>query len=218
MKRFVVIGLGNFGMSVAESLHTKGYEVIGIDMDSDLVDGATMYVDRAVVGDGTNVALLERLGVRECDAGVIATGDDITSSVLSVLALQDISVKQIHVKVVSHEHARVMERLGVTESIFPERESALSLGSRLASKAILKHVRLGLGYSLHEIGVPNVWQGKTLRELNLRNEYNVTVVATHDIKNDFMHLPPNPDAPLKENMGLLLAGKDDELARLSELK
>jgi trk system potassium uptake protein TrkA len=218
MKRFVVVGLGNFGMSVSETLHAKGFEVIAIDTDSDLVDQAADFVSRAVVGDGTSVSLLERLGVKGCDAGVVATGDDITSSVLSVLALQDMSIKQIHVKVISHEHARVMERLGVTESIFPERESALSLGSRLSSKAIFKHVRLGLGFSLHEMGVPNVWKGSTLRELNLRSEYNITVVATHDIKDDIMHLPPDPDFFLSDQTALLLAGSDEDLARLSELK
>jgi trk system potassium uptake protein len=77
MKRFIVIGLGNFGMSVSESLHAKGFEVIAIDTDSDLVDQAAGFVSRAVVGDGTNVSLLERLGVKGCDAGVVATGDDI---------------------------------------------------------------------------------------------------------------------------------------------
>jgi len=218
MKRFVVIGLGNFGMSVAESLHSKGYDVIAVDVDGDLVDSAASFVSRAVVGDGTSLALLERLGVKGCDAGVVATGDDITSSVLAVLALQDLKIKQIHVKVISHEHARVMERLGVTESIFPERESALSLGSRLSSKAIFKHVRLGLGYSLHEMGVPAEWQGKNLRELNLRSTYNITVVATHDIVNDIMLLPANPDDLLSDSTALLLAGKDEDLARISELK
>jgi trk system potassium uptake protein len=68
------------------------------------------------------------------------------------------------------------------------------------------------------MGVPNVWKGKTLRELNLRSEYNVTVVATHDIQDDTMHLPPNPDSLLSDQTALLLAGSDEDLGRLSELK
>lgn len=217
MKRFVVIGLGNFGISLAESLSSKGYEVIALDTDSDIVDHAASFVSRAVVGDGTNISLLERLGVKGCDAGVVATGDDITSSILSVLALQDMSVKQIHVKVVSHEHARVMERLGVTEFIFPERESALSLGSRLSSKGIFKHFRLAVGYSLHEVAAPSEWIGKSLRELNLRSDYDVTVVASHDIIKDILVLPPNPDSIISESTALLLAGKDEDLDKISKL-
>jgi trk system potassium uptake protein len=218
VKRFVVIGLGNFGLSVAESLHGKGHDVIAIDTQGDPVDSASAHVTRAVVADGTNVRLLERLGVRGCDAGVVSTGDDITSSVLAVLALQDLRIRELYAKVVSHEHARVMERLGVTESIFPERESAISLGSRLSGNALLRHVRLGSGYSLQEMGVPVSWEGKTLRTLALPSRYNVTAVAAHDVLEDSMHLPPDPDALLKDSTTLLLAGKEEDLARVAGLR
>ncbi|HMO16974.1 MAG TPA: TrkA family potassium uptake protein [Oligoflexia bacterium] len=218
MKRFVIIGLGNFGMSVAESLNAKGHDVIAIDSDEEVVDMVSRYVSRAVVGDGSNLTLLDRIGARGADGAVVSTGDDITSSVLTTLALQDVEVKQIFVKVVSAEHARVMERLGVTESIFPERESAISLGSRLSERALFRHVRLGLGSSLHELGVPESWQGKSLRDLNLPGIFSVTVVAIHNISSDFMSIPPDPDLILDSSTTLLVAGTDENLSKLSQLK
>ena len=128
MKRFVVIGLGNFGSSIAESLSSKGHEVIAVDMDGDAIDRIAPMVAKAAVGNGTDLTTLERLGAKEADAGVISTGDDITASILATMALHDLHVPDVYVKVISRDHARVMERIGVTETIFPERDSAISHG------------------------------------------------------------------------------------------
>jgi trk system potassium uptake protein len=217
MKRFVVIGLGNFGASLSESLFAMGHEVIAIDRDGDVVDLISTHATRAVVGDGRSLRLLERIGVRGANAGVVSTGDDITASILATLALQDLGVKELYVKVISRDHARVMERIGVTESIFPERESALSLGTRIAGTALLNYVRLGAGFSLQEMALPDAWDGKTLRELSLRQKYDITVVAVHDVLTDTMQLPPDPDAILKGSDTLLVAGKDSDLARTERL-
>ncbi len=218
MKRYVVIGLGNFGSSVAESLSSKGHEVIAIDMDGDTVDRIAPLVSKAVVGNGTELATLEHLGVKSADAGVIATGDDITASILATMALRDLKVPDVYVKVISLNHARVMERIGVTESIFPERESAISLGTRMSGTAILNYVRLGTRFSVQEMAVPQTWNGKSLRELKLRQNYDITVVAVHDVLADRISATPDPDSKLKDSDTLLVAGTDEALARAAGLK
>jgi trk system potassium uptake protein len=218
MKRFVVIGLGNFGSSVAESLYAKGHEVIAIDSNESAVDRISPHVSRAAVGDGRYLQTLDRAGARGADAGVVSTGDDITASILSTMVLHDLGVRDVYVKVISRDHARVMERIGVTESIFPERESALALGARMSGTAILNYVRLGTGFSIQEMAVPEAWNGKTLRELMLRQRYNVSVVAVHDILTDQMSATPDPDAVLKESDTLLVAGRDEDLARAGGVK
>ena len=88
MKRFIVVGLGNFGSSVAEALYVQGHDVIAIDMNEDAVDRMAAHVTRAAVGDGRVLETLDRLGARGCDAGIISTGDDITSSILAAMALR----------------------------------------------------------------------------------------------------------------------------------
>jgi trk system potassium uptake protein TrkA len=218
MKRFVVIGLGNFGSSVAESLHANGHDVIAIDPNEESVDRIAPHVSRAAVGDGRSLQTLDRLGVRDADAGVVSTGDDITASILSTMALRDLNVRDVFVKVISRDHARVMERIGVTETIFPERESALALGTRMSGAAILNYVRLGTGFSIQEMGVPEEWNGKTLRQLELRRRYNISVVGLHDVLTDRINVALDPDQVLKDSDTLLLAGRDEDLARAAKVQ
>jgi len=217
MKRFVVIGLGNFGSSVAESLHSKGHEVIAVDMSEHAVDRIAPFVSRAAVGDGRNMQVLQKIGAKGADAGIVSTGDDITASILATMVLHDLQVRDVYVKVISRDHARVMERIGVTESIFPERESALSLGTRMSGTALLNYVQLAAGFSLQEMAVPQMWNGKTLRELQLRQRFSISVVAIHDVLTDRITATPDPDAPLKDSDAILVAGMDEDLARAAQL-
>ena len=218
MKRFIIVGLGNFGSGVAEALHAHGHEVSALDQDERLVDRIAPYVTQAGVGDGRDIRVLERLGARDADAGIVSTGDDITASILSTLALRDLGVKEVYAKVVSHDHARVMEKLGVTETIFPERESALRLGTRISSRTLLNYIRLGEGFSIQEMAVPDSWTGRSLRELHLPGRYGISVVAVHDVLTDVISPVPDPDAPLKDSDTLLVAGRDDDLEQVAQIR
>jgi trk system potassium uptake protein TrkA len=217
MKRFVIIGLGNFGYSAAESLSSSGHDVIVIDVDGDVVDRIAPHVARAAVGDGTDIQTLQRIGAADADIGVIATGDDITASILATMALHDLHVKDVYVKVISRDHARVMQRIGVTETIFPERDSATALATRLSGTALLNYVRLGDGFSIQEMAVPDKWNGRTIRELQLRQTFDITVIALHDVLNDRILPSPDPDSILKDSDTLLVAGSDDALAKAAKL-
>ncbi|MDW8263494.1 MAG: TrkA family potassium uptake protein [Phycisphaerales bacterium] len=216
MKRFVVIGLGNFGSSVAESLHAQGHDVIALDPNEAAVDRIAPHVTRAAVGDGRSLQVLEKIGARGADAGIVSTGDDITASILSTMALRDLGVTNVYVKVISLDHARVMERVGVSETIFPERESALALGKRITGRALLNYVRLGPGFSVQEMAVPDAWNRRNLRELDLRRTYGVLIIGVHDVLTDQITLP-DPSAVLKESDTLLVAGRDEDLAKLAAL-
>jgi len=218
MKRFVVVGLGNFGSSVAETLHSIGHDVAALDRDSERVDQMSRLVTRAAAGDGTDMRTLERLGAEDADAAVISTGDNITASAMTALLLRDLGVDEIYVKVISHDHARLIEKIGVTETIFPERESGIRLGKRISSKSLLNYVQLGADFSLQEMAVPNVWVGRSLRDLQLPRRHGISVVAVHDVLMDRIQPVPDPDALLKESDTLLVAGRDENLAKAANLK
>ena len=217
MQRIVVVGLGNFGASVAEALHLARHDVLAVDTNESAVDRIAPFVGRAVVTDGRSLAALERVGAKGADAGIVSTGDDITASILATMALHDLGVTEVYVKVVSIEHARVMEKLGVTETVFPERDSGQRLATRVGSRAILNYVRLGPDFSMQEMAVPEPWIGKCLRDLMLPSRHRVSVIAVHDVLADRIIPVPDPDAPLKESDTLLLAGRDDDLARAAKL-
>lgn len=218
MNRFVVVGLGNFGSSVMETLHAIGHDVVAIDVDPDRVDGASGFASRAAVGDGTDVRTLRRIGAEGADAAVISTGDDITASALTALVLRDLGVPDIFVKVISHDHARLIEKIGVTETVFPERESGIRLGTRISNRSLLNYVQLGPGFSIQEMVVPSAWVGRSLRDLELRRRYGISVVAVHDVLMGQFHAVPDPDALLKESDTLLVAGRDTNLARAAGLR
>lgn len=218
MKRFVVVGLGNFGASAAETLFESGHDVIAVDVDERKVDRIAPFVSQAAVGDGSELTILERLGAKSADAGLVSTGDDITASVLTTLALRDCGVEEIYVKVVSANHARVMERLGVTDTVFPERDSAHRLAKRISARTLLNFVELGPGFAAQEMAVPEQWIGKALRDLELPRRFGISVIALHDVLAERYDAIPDADAKLKDSDTLILAGTHDNLARVAKLK
>ena len=215
MKRFVIVGLGNFGSSVAEALYRDGQDVIALDIDEAAVDRMAPHCSRAAVGDGRDTETLRRIGADEADAAVISTGDDITSTLLTTLSLKDLGVEEIYVKVISHDHARVMERLEVTETVFPERDSGVDLANRISDRGVVNYVRMS-GVSIQEMVVRDDWVGTSLRDLKLRAEYDLSVVAVHNLDTDRVTTPPDPDEPLRKSDTLLVAGTETALDRVAD--
>lgn len=217
-KRFVVIGLGIFGQGIAEALYKEGHDVVALDVSQERVNRVARHVTRAAVGDGRHFDVLDRLGAGEADVAIVSTGDDIGASILTVMALRDLNVPQIYVKVISFDHARILKKIGVTETVFPEHESSKNLAQRVTySDSLLNYVQLGEDFSVQEMAVPNAWIGKTLRELRLRPKYKVSVIAVHDVLTDTMYPVPDPDSPLKDSDTLLVTGTSDRLERVAKI-
>ena len=218
MKRYVVVGLGNFGAATAEALHAAGHDVTTVDVDEAAVDRMASRVTRAAVGDGRNIDVLKSIGAERADIGIVSTGDDITASILAALALRDLGVEELYVKVISQDHARVIEKMGATETIFPERESGIRLATRIGSPGILNYIRVGDGFGIQEMAVPESWIGEPLRKLQLPKKHKVSIIAVHDVLRDEIVPVPNPDAPLKESDTLLILGRDKDLANVAKVK
>ncbi|MEZ5330733.1 MAG: TrkA family potassium uptake protein [Thermoanaerobaculia bacterium] len=215
MKSFVVVGLGNFGASAAMELAGLGCEVLAVDSDEAKVQRVAPFIRRVVCGDGTDRTVLEELGVGRVSAGIVSTGADVTASALTATGLRDCGVAEIYVKVISELHARILRRIGVSETIFPERESARLLVRRAVDRTVLNYVELGAGLSAQEMAVPAGWVGKTLRELELPRRFGVTVVALRDWLNGTTITAPDPDKPLTDADALLVAGHDRDLSKLA---
>lgn len=215
MKRFCVIGLGRFGSWVARALHGKGFDVIAIDQNEELVDRFTDGVTRAVAGNGTDPDLLRRVGVSEADAGVVSTGSDLAASILAVLALREVEVERVYVKVSGLRAAEALSRFDVDGMVFPEREAAERLAHSLSSTTILDYVQLGDDYSIQEMAIPDAWLGKTLKELELPAKEGVQIVGLHDLLTGEWDVVPDPDRPFRESDVAIVAGHDETLARLT---
>ncbi len=214
MQRFVVVGLGHFGGWVARSLYAQGHDVIAVERNPQLVDRFQHHVTVAVAGDATDRDVLRQVGAERADAAIISTGEDLATSILATLALRDLGVKDIYVKVTSPEAARALDALDVRETIFPEREVADRLAHRITSKSVLEYVPLAPGISIQELAIPDGWLGKTLRELALPSTFGIQIVALQDVLAGSLEVVPDPDRRLRESDVAIVAGKDETIRRV----
>lgn len=212
-KSFAVIGLGRFGRNVARDLARMGQEVLAIDKSEELVRLVQDDVTQAVQADTTDERVLQQLEICEYDAVIVAIGDDIRASVLTTLLCKEQGVRRLIAKAFDDMHQKILEKTGADQVIQPEKEAGLRLARSLAQDNLLNYLELSGDTSLREVNVPARWIDKTLKELRLRNEYKISVLALR--RGGALIVPPEPDDPLQAGDVLLLLGQNDRLDRIS---
>ncbi|MDK2798594.1 MAG: trk/ktr system potassium uptake protein [Clostridiales bacterium] len=214
MRSFVVLGAGRFGESVAKTLYESGYEVLAIDQSEEIIQELSDYVTHAVVGDVTDENVLKSLGVRNFDVALVAIGGNMESSILVTLLLKEMGVKYILAKAQNALHAKVLSRVGADRVIFPERDMGIRVAYNLVSTNVLDFIELSPDYSIIEITVPQQWEGKSLRELNIRANYGINIMA---IKNGTqINISPKADDVIKHDDILVLIGSNEDLNKLEK--
>ena len=217
MNRYVVVGLGNFGATIAQRLYALGHEVVAIDVDARTIDAVGPMVTRAIVGDATKREVLEEAGADGADVGIVAIGEPLGGSILTLLAMRDVGIKSIYVKVISEDHARIADALGAADTVFPERQAATNLASRITSGKLLHYTAYGEQFGIQEMAVPDSWAGKTLQDLKLPTQFEIQVVAVHDLLRDEIRVP-KPTQQLTPSDTLLIAGAPEQLEKLTKVR
>ncbi|MCK9172880.1 TrkA family potassium uptake protein [Desulfuromonas thiophila] len=213
-KRYCVIGLGSFGFHVAATLYADGHEVMAIDTDRDRIQAVRDHSSFALLADAANKAFLDGQGVREMDAVVVSTGERSHLSTLITLYLKELGVRRILVKAISEDHGRILEKIGATDIIYPEKDMARRIAHSLSSPNVLEFIPLAEDYSLSETAAPRSFIGKTLIDLDLRNKHGVTVIAIKDMLTDQFIVAPSPTYLIKDSDVLILIGKTVAIDRL----
>lgn len=216
MKQFVVIGIGRFGSAVAETLCKLGHEVLVIDRDDEAVQKISEKVTHAVTADATDENVLKSLGVRNFDVAVIAIGSDIQSSILTTLMLKDMGVEYIVAKAQNELHAKVLLKIGADRIVFPERDMGERVAHNLISSNILEYIELSSEHSIIEYAVPKSWEGKDLRDINMRAKFGVTVVALRNINDEHINISPKADSKIREGDIMIVIGDNDDLKKLEK--
>ncbi len=214
MKSFVVLGIGRFGSSLARTLYRLGHEVLAIDDDEDVIQEIADDVTHAVVGDCVDENTLRSLGVRNFDVAIVAIGGELQSSILATVVLKDLGVKHIVAKAQSDLHAKVLKRVGADKVVFPERDMGIRLANNLSSENILDYIELSPDYSIAEIMVPPNWIGQTLKDLNVRAKYGITILACKN--GSGIHVAPAPEYKLGTEDDLVVLGANDDLSSLQK--
>lgn len=217
MKRFAVIGLGNFGFHAAKALYADGNEVVAMDIDKGRVQAIDAFCSEAVVLDATDKEALRAVGLEHMDGVIVSTGTKISTSILICLHLQEIGVKKILVKALDEDHEKILKRVGATEIIHPERDMALRVSRGLSRPNILDFIPLAEEYDLVQVGPPKEFIGKSLKDLNLRAKYNVHIIAIKALVPESFILVPPAGFVIKDSDILMMLGKSEDIRRIKSL-
>lgn len=214
-KQFIVIGLGRFGTSVAETLYSLGNDVLAVDVDEEVIQNISEKVTHAVQVDANDEQSLRALGVGNFDVAIISIGSDIQASILSTLLVKELGVKHIITKANNALHAKVLYKIGANRVIFPERDMGVRVAHNLCSSNILDYIELSPDFSIAEIVSPQEWHEKSLKDLNLRAEYGINVMAIK--RNNEIDVSPSADEIIQGNDIIVAIGGNQELNNIEKL-
>lgn len=211
----VVLGAGMFGSSLAKKLFELDVEVMAVDSDYDVINELANEVTAAVQCDLFDEKAVEELGLSNFDVAIIGIGDDLESSIIATLAAKDHNIPRIIAKANSHMQARILEKLGATQIIFPEIDMGERLARSLSGSNFMEYLHFSDEYTIMEIQAANSWVGKDLIELNFANKYNLMVVAFR--RNGETILSDIAKLKIQDDDHLVLLGKYEDAEKLEGL-
>ncbi len=216
--KFAVIGLGSFGSYVAKTLYEMGHEVIAIDEDKARVDTMKDSATHVVQMDAADKENLQAVGIRDMDTVVMSLGPAMESSILTTLHLSEMGIRRIVAKALNEDHAKILDAVGATEVIYPEKDMAIKTALRLSNPNILEYLPLVSGLRVQEIAAPEKFIGKSLKELDLRNKYGIQVMAIKEIIPEQTIFMPKADFVIKDSDILIILGEEAQLKKLDAKK
>ena len=175
-KTFIVIGLGRFGSNVARTLVQMNCDVLAVDIDEDCVSQISKDVPHCVIADATKESVLTELGVSTIDHAVVAIGNNLQASILTIVNLRKLGVKRITARADVEGHREVYMTLGATDVIIPEEASAVSLANQIISDSFLDYYPLTGSYAIVKLTIRNEIK-ENLKDLDLRNNYDVNIIG-----------------------------------------
>ena len=228
MKRFLVIGLGRFGVSLAETLFAEGREVIAVDERADKVEEIKERVTQAIQLDGTDFDALKSVGAEEVDSAIIAIGENLEASVVTTVILKELGLKEIIVRAYTEREKRILHLVGASRVIFVEQEMGRRLGKTYSQDAILDYIELSPSHSIVQWEAPESLLGSSISELRVSEHGGLSLFAikkeegaggfSWGKEKDHLQFNPPLDYTLEKGDILILCGKNKELTRFTEQK
>jgi trk system potassium uptake protein TrkA len=225
--KFAVIGVGRYGSTIARRLAEKGAQVFAFDPNETKIENIKDDVAFAVTLDATDVRALRSQNLQELDGAVVAIGENFEATVLTCVHLMDLGVKRVIARA-SGEHQRlILEKIGVTEILTPEREVAYVVGEKLINPNIISFLQLPDEHEIAEIKAPKGCVGRTIDEVGFRNKYEMTLIT---IKREYeitkngqdcteQHIVgvPKSDIAIKEKDTLVVFGTAKSVERFIDV-
>jgi trk system potassium uptake protein TrkA len=214
-KEFLVIGLGRFGGGLAETLAELGHEVLGVDRSPKLVQSYSGKLTHVVEADSTDIDAMRQVGAEDFQTAVVAIGTEMEASILTTAVLVDLKIPRIVAKAITQAHGTILERVGATRVVFPERDMGIRVGHSLAG-SMLDYFELDPGFALVETTAPSAIVGKTLAQAEVRKRYGITVVCIKPEGGSFTYA--TPETVVDEGDILVVAGETKRAEAFGEME
>ncbi len=222
MRQFTVIGLGRFGFSVAKTLSEKGHQVLGIDIDEDKVQDLSEIATQTVCADATDEKALKAVGIENMDVAIVGMGDNLEASILTTLILKEVGVKEIVAKAVTEDHRKVLQRVGATRVVNPEKDMGVRVANSLISPTVIEHIELSEDSSIAELIPPGEYIDKSLRDIDIRKKYGLNIIAIKkklrivtkegEVKEEQkMNVAPEPGDMIRKGDILIVVGTNEHI-------
>jgi trk/ktr system potassium uptake protein len=213
MKQSVlVIGLGRFGSAAALELMRLGHDVLAVDRDEAVVNDMAPQVTHALQLDATDIDALKGIGAAEFDHAIVAISGNAEPSIFTTMALKQLGVPNVIAKAGSSLHGAILERVGADRVVYAEREMGVRVAHLFAYPNVVDYIDVSPEFGLVMLRPPAAFVGRTLDELDLASDYELTPVALR--RGERLTVNPSEDERVQTGDMLILVGRDDGLSRL----
>ncbi|RPH28492.1 MAG: TrkA family potassium uptake protein [Bacteroidales bacterium] len=223
--KYIIIGLGNFGASIAEKLTLLGNEVIGVDNNMEKVDAIKDKITHSICLNSIDSKAVMSLPFKNTDVVFVCIGEDEGANILVSALMKKMKVKRLISRSVSPLHETVLEAMGIEEIVNPEVESAERWVKKLTSKGLVDSFELTKKYSIVEAVVPEQFIGKTVEQIGIRRNFNVIILTTikHTTEKNLIGVPrsvpriqevAHGSTILSEGDVMVLYGSNEDIHRL----
>jgi len=214
-KQFVVIGMGRFGKGIAKTLAELDAEVLVIDENEERINYASTFATHAVQMDATDEQALQSLGIGNFDVVCVCISE-VQSSIMITMLCKEYGVKQVVAKAGSVLHAKVLERMGADQVIFPENDMGMRMAHKLVSTNILDFIELSEDFGIAEFEVYEDWIGASLTQLDFRKKYGLNIIAIRSASQE-INVNPLPNDILKKDDVIIVIGSEMQIGKLEKL-
>lgn len=212
-----ILGLGIFGQSVLKTLQDQDVDIIAIDDHADVINQYESMITTGIVGDITEMDLLDAADIGTCDTVVIATGENLESSVLAVMHCKALGVEHVIAKVKNEVTKEVLERIGADLVILPEVEAGMSLAKMILFQHGIEVFQLDEAVVVVEFTVPASWVGKSIRDLEIRDQYQLNIIGYRDGEDQPLRSQLGPDFVWPAEVHVMAVTDNQYLDRIQDL-
>ena len=223
--KYIIIGLGTFGSSIAEKLAGMGNEVIGVDISMSKVEAIKEKITHAISLDATDMEAVKNLPLNDCDVVIIGIGEDKGANIMAAALMKQKHVKRLISRAIDPLQKMVLQTMGIDEIIHPEKETADRWAQRLNMEGVVDSFELDTNFSIVETRIPKEYHEKTVKELNIKAEFDIIVLTTMNVSTSKNELGADTektsvqgiakaDTVLYKDEIMVLYGRNEDIKRL----